>query len=88
MLTLQHRHPLSLEMLVSELLEQCKACGEGTMRPSISLEPVDYRGVYSYAPLYYSRCSICRIDIAEPTQIEINNIWMRDFRGKVDRMLS
>ena len=72
---------------MSELLEQCKVCGQGIMRPVVSLEPNNYRGVYSYIPMCYSVCSVCRSDVAEPVQIKINDIWNKEFKQKVDKFL-
>ena len=72
---------------MTELLEQCKICGEGVVRPSVSLNPYNYRGVYSYVPLSSTICSICGSESAEPVQLKINILWKEDFEQKVDRFL-
>jgi len=73
---------------MSDALNICPICGEGSIRAQVGKNVVEYKGHTAELDLHYSVCDACGSEQSAASQLRSNKRAMMAFKKRVDGLLS
>ena len=67
--------------------EGCPICEMGRLTPNLEIIDVTYRGQLGRITSYYSKCSVCKSEIADHTQAKENKRLIGNYKSYIDLLI-